>query len=71
MKSLIADCMVTGKWSEDEDAKTLLDQDGEHFIFSSCSKHFTNLKEFNISILHVAVFLHISRCERYVSFVLV
>eukprot|EP00057_Strongylocentrotus_purpuratus_P007511 XP_011661985.1 PREDICTED: ribosome biogenesis protein BMS1 homolog [Strongylocentrotus purpuratus] len=29
MKSLIADCMVTGKWGEDEDAKTLLDQDDD------------------------------------------
>nr|XP_054769172.1 ribosome biogenesis protein BMS1 homolog [Lytechinus pictus] len=29
MKSLIADCMVTGKWGEEEDAKTLLDQDDE------------------------------------------
>ncbi|XP_072174747.1 ribosome biogenesis protein BMS1 homolog [Diadema setosum] len=29
IKNLIADCFVTGKWEEGEDAKTLLDQDDE------------------------------------------
>ncbi|XP_033104643.1 ribosome biogenesis protein BMS1 homolog isoform X2 [Anneissia japonica] len=29
MKELIVDCFVTGKWSNDEDAKTLLDQDDD------------------------------------------
>ncbi|XP_071945540.1 ribosome biogenesis protein BMS1 homolog isoform X2 [Antedon mediterranea] len=29
LKEMIADCFVTGKWSADEDAKTLLDQDDE------------------------------------------